>query len=474
MTLGSDHLWTSDGVVAATGGSCAEAWHADGVSIDSRTVNAGDLFVAIDGLNQDGHKYVANAFDNGASAALVHRPVENASGPLVHVNDTLEGLNALGKAARSRTDARIVAVTGSVGKTSTKEALRVALAASGATHASAASYNNLWGVPLSLARMPAPTEFGVFEVGMNHAGEIAPLVAVVRPHVAIITTVQPVHIEFFDSVEGIADEKGEIFSAFEEGGTAIINADNPHHDRLKAIAHKYNAQRIISFGKSATADTRLIRMETTDIGSDVVAEFQGERLAYRVGLPGEHFVANSLAVLSAVKALGGDLDAGAQALAELTPTAGRGVRHTISLNGASFLLIDESYNANPSSVAAALRVLSDTMPAGTGRRIAVLGDMLELGQDADSYHRQLGDSLLGDRVDQVFLCGKHMEALWDVLPEDLQGAYAKDSESLIQPIHEGLRGGDVVMVKGSLGSQMGKIVQHLLAQDAKTSSAGGG
>ena len=467
-------LWMSDDVVAATGGTCADAWHATGVSIDSRTVNPGDLFVAIDGLNQDGHKYVANAFDKGASAALVHRPIENAQGPLVNVDDTMEGLNALGVAARARTDARIVAVTGSVGKTSTKEALRVALSASGATHASAASYNNLWGVPLSLARMPAATQFGVFEVGMNHAGEIAPLVAMVRPHVAVITTVQPVHIEFFESVEGIADEKGEIFSAFEEGGIAIINADNPHHDRLRGIAQKYNAQHIVSFGKAASADTRLIKAEVSDVGSNVVAEFQGERLAYRVGLPGDHVVANSLAVLSAVQALGGDLEAGASALANLTPTEGRGVRHNVTLNGDTIMLIDESYNANPSSVAAALRVLSDTSPKNTGRRIAVLGDMLELGQDADTYHRQLSESLLGGHIDQVFLCGKHMEALWDVLPKGLRGAYAKDSESLIQPIHDSLEGGDVVMVKGSLGSQMGKIVQHLLAQDAKASSAGGG
>ncbi len=474
MTAGSDHLWTSDSVVAATGGACAESWHADGVSIDSRTVNEGDLFVAIDGLNQDGHKYVANAFENGASAALVHRSIENADGPLVHVDDTLEGLNALGVAARARTKARIVAVTGSVGKTSTKEALRVALAASGATHTSAASYNNLWGVPLSLARMPAPTEFGVFEVGMNHAGEIAPLVAMVRPHVAIVTTVQPVHIEFFDSVDGIADEKGEIFSAFEEGGTAIINADNPHHDRLKKIAQNYNAQNVLSFGTSKTADMRLINAETADSGSNVVAEFQGKRISYRVGLPGDHFVANSLAVLSAVIALGGDLDAGAHALASLTPTEGRGVRHTIELNGDSFLLIDESYNANPSSVAAALRVLSDSSPSGAGRRIAVLGDMLELGQDADAYHRQLSESLHEDHIDQVFLCGKHMKALWNILPKDVQGAYAKDSESLIQSVHNSLRGGDVVMVKGSLGSQMGKIVQHLLAHAANANSAGGG
>ncbi len=474
MTHPSENLWTSEAVIRATSGVCAEFWSASGVSIDSRTVETGDLFVAIEGPNQDGHKYVQNAFDKGASAALIHRDLPEVQGACVRVKDTLDALNELGKESRRRTDANVVAVTGSVGKTSTKEALKVALAPSGLTHASAASYNNMWGVPLSLARMPAQTQFGVFEVGMNHPGEIAPLVALVEPHVAIVTTVQPVHIEFFDSVDGIADEKAEIFSAFRSRGTAVINADMPHYERVKQHAERYGSTEIIGFGEADVASARLVSSNSDDHGSNVEADILGDTLKYRVALPGRHFVLNSLAVLAAVRALGGNVDAAAQALGSLEPTKGRGTRHRVELNGGTFLLIDESYNANPTSVAAALRVLSDSTPEKGGRRIAVLGDMLELGREAEAYHSGLSEELVGGNIDQVFLCGNHMAALWETLPKSVQGAYAENSDGLIEPIRNELKSGDIVMVKGSLGSQMGKIVQHFLSHGASANSTGGG
>ncbi len=474
MNLSNASLWTSEDAARATTGTSSQPWTAEGVSIDSRTLERGDLFVAIDGLNQDGHKYVSAAFAKGASAAVVHKETQNSDGPLLQVCDTLEALNGLGRAARERTEARIVAVTGSAGKTSTKEALKVALSPSGKTHASAASYNNLWGVPLSLARMPADTEYGVFEVGMNHPGEIAPLVGLVRPHVAIVTTIQPVHIEFFDNIERIADEKSEIFGAFVEGGSAIVNADNPHYERVRQHAEQFGSKRIIAFGEKADADARLISANAGATGSDVDADIVGHRVKFRIGIAGHHFVMNSLAVLAAVSELGADVEAAAEALGKLQPTAGRGARHEIELAGNKLLLIDESYNANPSSVAAALRVLSSVSPNKGGRHIAVLGDMLELGEDADAFHRGLSENLVQNRIDRVFLSGEHMAALWEVLPDDLRGAYVPNAEDLIDPLCGDLRGGDVVMVKGSLGSRMGKIVQHLLAHRAGAEATGGG
>lgn len=466
-------LWSSDEAVHATGGVSSTAWTAKGVSIDSRTVAQNDLFVAIQGPNQDGHKYVSSAIKKGASAALIHEDIPDLEGAVLRVADTLEGLNALARAARARTSARIVAVTGSVGKTSTKEALRVALAPSGPTHASAASYNNNWGVPLSLARMPAESAFGVFEVGMNHAGEIAPLVGMVKPHVAIVTTVQPVHIEFFPNVDAIADEKADIFSAMEGNGTAIINVDIPQYDRIASKAKNFGVTNIIGFGERSDAQAHLIRSEANDLGSDVEASVLGQQIRYRVGVPGHHFVLNSLAVLAAVKELGGNLDAATMALSQLQATVGRGKRHEIQLDGGKILLIDESYNANPASVAAALNVLSNTSPGNGGRRIAVLGDMLELGEKSQGLHADLSKHIADQNIDQAFLCGEHMFALWNALPEGVRGGYAHTSEELISEIGDQINAGDVVMVKGSLGSQMGIIVQHFFARNENTKTTGG-
>jgi UDP-N-acetylmuramoyl-tripeptide--D-alanyl-D-alanine ligase len=372
----------------------------------------------------------------------------------------LAAMGEIGRAARRRVAARIVAVTGSVGKTGTKEALRHVLARQGRTHASVASYNNQWGVPLTLVRMPRETAFGVFEIGMNHAGEIAPLTGMVAPHVAIVTTVEPVHIEYFRSVSGIADAKGEIFSGLVPGGTAVLPRDNPHFERLRAHAAASPAGRVLTFGESEAADVRAVRIAAEADGSAVEARVLGRPLAFRVGTPGRHVALNALALLAAGAALGIDLDAACRALADLRPPPGRGERTWLSLAGGRALLVDESYNANPASVRAALATLGATEPVG-GRRIAVLGDMLELGPEAPQLHGALAEPVAANRVDLVFAAGALMENLWTALPETRRGAYAGTSAELEPAVLEAVRPGDVVMVKGSNSVRMGRIVQAL-------------
>ncbi|HVL72837.1 MAG TPA: UDP-N-acetylmuramoylalanyl-D-glutamyl-2,6-diaminopimelate--D-alanyl-D-alanine ligase, partial [Beijerinckiaceae bacterium] len=387
-------LWTIDEILAATGGRLAgDPGPIGGASIDTRTLAPGDLFFAIRGEARDGHDFVRDALGKGAAASVVaeDRAAEfTETGPLVVVPDVLGAMGDLGRAARRRVRAGIVAVTGSVGKTGTKEALRHVLSRQGRTHASVASYNNQWGVPLTLARMPRDSEFGVFEIGMNHAGEIAPLTAMVAPHVAIVTTVEPVHIEYFRSVLGIADAKGEIFSGLVPGGTAVLPRDNPHFERLRAHAAASPAGRVLTFGESEAADVRALRIAVEADRSEVEARVLGRPLAFRVGTPGRHVALNALALLSAGAALGIDLDAAGRALADLKPPPGRGERTWLSLAGGRALLVDESYNANPASVRAALATLGATEPAG-GRRIAVLGDMLELGPEGPVLHRDLAE-----------------------------------------------------------------------------------
>ncbi len=472
MTPQSTPLWTWQAATAATAGNVSQGWQARGVSIDSRSVGLGDLFVALKGPNFDGHDYVAGAFDKGASVAMVtHRPAnvaENAD--LIVVDDTMDGLSALARYRRAQSGARIVAVTGSVGKTGTKEALTFLLSRVGETHASAGNLNNHIGAPLSLARMPAQSDYGVFELGMNHAGEIDPLSRLVRPHVAIITTIAPVHMEFFASIEGIAEAKAEIFAGVEPGGTAVLNRDNPHYDLLALRAREAGIENIIGFGSHAEARFRLVSVEIGADGSRIEATCDGKKLKYRLALPGRHQAHNSLAVLAAIHAVGADVADAAKAFGEIQPPAGRGARHKVKAGKIEFLLIDDSYNASPVSMVAALRVLADVAPARKGRRIAVLGDMLELGPDENKFHRDMAEDAAAAGIDLVFAAGTRMAHMFNALPAHLRGGRADTSSDLSPMVAAALRDGDVVLVKGSAGSKTGLIVRDLLALDPRHAS----
>lgn len=462
-------LWTSAEIAAATGGTASGDWSVDSVSIDSRTMARNALFIALKGPNFDGHDYAAAALDGGAAGLLLDRLPDGLAtdAPAVRVNDTMAALSALGAAARDRTDARIVAVTGSVGKTGTKEALRAALSVLGNTAASESSYNNHWGVPLSLSRMPRDSIYGVFELGMNHAGEIGPLSRLVRPHVSIITTIAPAHIEFFDSIEGIADAKAEIFDGM-TGGTAVLNRDNRFFDRLSAAAKKAGVERVISFGAAEDAEARLISFAADRQGSNVEARIGDKRIGYRLNLAGRHHVINSLAVFAAIDALGADLKEAARGLSELKPLSGRGARHDIKIGDGKFTVIDESYNANPASMAASIEALAQ-FPAN--RRIAVLGEMRELGESAQQHHLDLAKILHDSGIDLVFACGAMTAALIERLPADTQSAHAPDAAALLPIIENHVQPGDVIMVKGSLASGMRSVVDGLIALGEATPQA---
>jgi len=459
-------LWTRDEVLAATGGSGRGAdWTADGVVIDSRKVEHGDLFVALPGERVDGHDYVASAIEAGAAAGLVsHLPAgANENTPLVEVPDVLDGLVALATAARARSAARIAAVTGSVGKTGSKEMLAACLATLGRAQANAGNLNNHIGAPLSLARLRAETEFAVFELGMNHADEIRPLTRMVRPHAALITTVEPVHIEFFDSVEAIADAKAEILEGIEPGGAAVLNADNRHFDRLCQRASEAGVARIVSFGTAETADARLLYFRAEDGGTRVSASIAGERHDWTVGGAGEHWARNSLGVVATLHALGVDIAACLPALASVGPSRGRGARLEIVTEGGPITLLDESYNASPPAVRAALAVFAGIEPRAHGRRVAVLGDMRELGDAAAEAHAGLRDAVVEAKPDRVFLVGPEMTALRRVLPAGMVAAHGDRSEDIAEAIAASLGPGDVVLVKGSLGTNMKPIVQAIEA-----------
>jgi UDP-N-acetylmuramoyl-tripeptide--D-alanyl-D-alanine ligase len=467
-------LWTSTEAAAATGGTSARSWTASGVSIDSRTVKSGDLFVALAGPSFDGHDFIQAAIASGAAAAVAsRRPAALAAeAPLLMVSDTMAALEALGRAARARSAARFAAITGSVGKTGTKEALRLVLSSEGLTAASEGNLNNQWGAPLSLARMPREARYGVFELGMNHAGEIGPLSRLVRPHVAVITTVEPAHLEFFPSVAAIADAKAEIFLGVERGGAAVLNRDNPHFERLLAAARAAGIGRIIPFGEDPRAEARLLSCRLEAEASMVEAEILGARVSYRLPLPGRHIVQNSLAVLAGAALLGVDARAAAAALETLAPIKGRGARITIETARGPFALIDESYNASPAAMRAAIAVLG-RIPAGKGgRRIAVLGDMRELGVDADRLHAELATALAAAGVDLLFCCGPHMRALADAARAQMQVEHAQDSAALLTRVTDAIGAGDVVLVKGSLGSRMAPIVEALkgLARGARAAN----
>jgi UDP-N-acetylmuramoyl-tripeptide--D-alanyl-D-alanine ligase len=435
-----------------------------GISIDSRSIGRGEAFFAIKGDARDGHDFVSAALANGAGLAVVAAEKRGAfpedARLLVVRGDVLEGLRDLARAARARSQAKVIGVTGSVGKTGTKEALRLALAPSGETHASVASYNNHWGVPLSLARCAANARFAVFEMGMNHAGEIEPLSRLVRPHVAIVTTVAPVHLEHLGSLDAIANAKAEIFRGVVPGGAAVINRDIPQFRRLASAAEDAGA-RVVSFGEHADADARLMQSSLHADCSTVQARILGTDVTYKIGAPGSHVVSNSLAVLAAASLAGADLALAALALAGLAPPAGRGSRSELSLPGGHALLIDESYNANPASMQAAIALLGQADVVGQGRRIAVLGDMLELGPSGAELHRGLLEPVVAQGIDLVFCCGPLMHSLWEALPSERRGAYAETSAALEPQVLSAIRPGDAIMIKGSLGSRMGPIVKVL-------------
>ncbi len=464
---GAPVIWTSDEAAHATAGQSRAPWSATGVSIDTRTLLPGDLFVALQGPNFDGHDYVMEAFARGAAAAVVAKsPPDLAAGaPVLFVDDTEAALRALARHARSRTAARICAITGSVGKTGVKEALRKVLSAQGPTAASEGNLNNHWGLPLSLARTARDTAYGVFEIGMNHAGELTPLSRLARPRVAVVTTVEAVHKAHFASLEAIADAKAEIFVGVEPGGTAVLNLDNSSYSRLRAAAENAGVGTLVSFGRDERADVRLIDAVMESAGSRIKASVHGAEMVYRIGAPGSHWVVNSLCVLAAAAALGADIPRAAAALSGFSVPAGRGQRTTVQVPGGSFELIDESYNASPVAMIAAFEVLGRTEPGRGGRRIAVLGDMLELGDDAEALHAGLARPLAGNAIDLVFTAGPAMAQLAEALPPAMRGGHCGDSARLASIVAAATNAGDVVMVKGSAGSRMGVIVRALRARE---------
>lgn len=456
----SSPLWTSKEIAEAIGGHANHDWAINGIEIDSRAIKQGELFIALK-VERDGHDFVQSALKLGAGGLLVsNEKCVSTSENYVLCNDTMLALENLGAAARKRALlAKRIAITGSVGKTTVKELTASALAASGKTHKSVKSYNNQWGVPLTLARMPQDARFGVFEIGMNHAGEISRLSPQVRPHIAAITTVAPVHIEHFQNVEGIADAKAEIFIGVEKGGAVVIPYDNSQTGRLLARAKDLEGVRIVTFGTQKGADAQIISVESNGGERKVRADVLGEIIEWRLCEPGEHWLSNSLCSMTITALAGGEIEAAASIISNFGALEGRGaIKQIKTEQGISFTLVDEAYNANPTSVAGALEALR--LREG-GRKIAVLGDMLELGALENKYHAELLDAVNSAQTDLVFVCGPRMKHLWDVLPEDKKGAYAINSRELVQYVTSAIEQSDVLMVKGSNGSHMNVIVAAL-------------
>lgn len=462
--LQNDVIWSATDAAMATGGINSADWQASGISIDSRSVKAGELFVALQGPNFDGHKFVDAAIENGAAAAMVSGSAGALLGstPQLKVDDTMAALHSLGEFSRKRNSGTIIAVTGSVGKTSVKESISRLLGEQGKTVATTGNLNNDIGVPLSLARLPADTKYGIFELGMNHAGEMRGLTKLVRPHIAIITNVEAVHLEFFDSVEAIADAKAEIFEGLASDGIAILNRDNPHIDRLTAAAEKAGVATIISFGLDAAADVRAVDVRAlADGGFDVEAEVGTTAVSYHLKMPGSHWVTNSLAALAVVQAAGGDVSGAAADMGKLAPVFGRGNRVKISAPAINLDVIDDSYNASPASVRAALDVLRHSNPDRNGRRIAILGDMLELGESSPDLHAQLAPALAAAGVDHLFAVGPMMRHLFDAVEDEQRGGWSQSAGQLASIVGDAVHDGDVILVKGSAGVAMGQIVDAL-------------
>ncbi|SMX33776.1 UDP-N-acetylmuramoyl-tripeptide--D-alanyl-D-alanine ligase [Actibacterium lipolyticum] len=464
-------LWTSAAAEAATGGKSTQAWEANGVSIDTRSIAPGDLFVALKDV-RDGHDFVAQALENGAAAALVSRIPEGvpANAPLLVVDDVLPALEALGRAARDRTTAKVVAVTGSVGKTSTKEMLRAVLAGQGTVHAAEKSFNNHWGVPITLARMPQDADFAVIEIGMNHPGEIAPLAQMARPHVAMITTVVAAHLEAFENVAAIAHEKASILDGLEPGGTAVLLNDLDVSPILLAKADQVGAK-TLTFGASAGCDFRLTEVTLKADATIAHAAVGGNDLLFKIQTAGRHFAMNALGGLAVADAVGADLAVAACDLVNWAPPAGRGAREKLLLDDIddrmAFDLIDDAFNANPASMEAALDVLAAAEPedgigrVAKGRRIAVLGDMLELGPTEEALHRAIADDPSLRGVSLVHCVGPRMRVLYDVLPRHQRGEWHETAAELAARARSLVDAGDVVLVKGSKGSRVSLVVDAL-------------
>lgn len=461
-------LWDAHTMVEAMGGrplgSLPEG--VTGISIDSRTLKPGEAFFAIKGENSDGHDYATAAMAAGAALLVVAESKLPALGrvrvPMIVVDDVLQSLQHLGFAARARTKAQIVAITGSAGKTTTKEMLRQALAPSGNVHASPRSFNNQWGVPLSLARMPEDTDYGIFEIGMNHAGEIRPLVKLVRPHIAIITLVAAAHLGHFKNLGEIADAKSEIFEGVVSGGHAVLNRDDPHFSRLSKNAKAAGIERIHGFGEHSRAQFKLASTAAQADGSTFMCKIAKQQIAVKLRTPGRHMIQNALAVLGAVHLAGGDLAKAAIALADFSAGKGRGETRTLRVGDSEITLIDESYNANPASMAAAIDLLEAAPVGKGGRRIAVLGDMLELGEHSRKLHAGLAEKIAESQIDELFLAGPEMKALADALAPDIVCDYCQTVDELKPVILKAVRGGDALMVKSSNGSGFSKIVEALL------------
>ncbi len=458
-------LWSQDELARALGAepSAALRTPVSGVSIDTRTLAPGDLFIAIKGDMHDGHAHVGAAFAAGAAAvvAAAARAGEvDAHGAIFAVDDPLLAMQRLGVAARARSRAGVAAVTGSVGKTSAKEMLRLVLSSAGQTHASAASYNNHWGVPLTLSRMPSSASFGVFEIGMNHAGEITPLVAMVRPHVALITTIAAVHVEHLGSLENIALAKAEIFDGLQSCGVAVLNSAAPYFDLLMRKARQ-SAAHIRRFGADAQDDARLIDYAASEDGSIVNAQIDGAPLRFKLNAPGLHHAENALGVILAAQGLGVEAGSAAAALAEFQPQKGRGERLILQCPSGAIVVIDESYNANPASMRAALALLGAAKPGAGGRRIAVIGDMLELGAAGPASHADLATTLAREGIDLLFAAGPLSRHLFDAAPASLRGGWTERAADMQDALLNTVRGGDVVMIKGSNGSRMGPVVAAL-------------
>jgi len=463
-------LWTSAAIARATGGRVTQAFDVTGISIDSRAIAPGDLFVALKDV-RDGHDFAAAALKGGAAGALVSRIPAGCTeaDPLILVPDVLAALEDLGRAGRARTKARVIGVTGSVGKTSTKEMLRAVLAGQGRVHAAEASFNNHWGVPLTLARMPQNADFAVIEIGMNHPGEIAPLARMARPHVAVITTVAAAHMAAFDGIEGIAREKAAIFEGLEPGGTAIIPAGLEVTPILEAASA--GAGRVLRFGAEPGCDYRLRAVTLSRDTTIVQAERHGQPFLFKVRSAGRHFAVNALAVLAAAEAVGADPTLAAVDMGHWQPVAGRGLRERIWMDMVddhmAFDLIDDAYNANPTSMAASLEVLAAAEVQdgvgrlGPGRRVAVLGDMLELGQDEIALHRALAGHPAMSAIHVVHCVGPRMRALWDALPREKRGEWHEAAEALAGRARHVADAGDVVLVKGSKGIRVSLVVDAL-------------
>ncbi|KQY27050.1 UDP-N-acetylmuramoylalanyl-D-glutamyl-2,6-diaminopimelate--D-alanyl-D-alanine ligase [Rhizobium sp. Root482] len=461
-------LWTTSDLMAAMNGRPMGKLPEGitGISIDSRSIDTGEAFFAIKGDRVDGHDYAGIAVANGASLLVVSEAKLPALGrvtaPMIVVDDVLDAMVRLGCAARDRSAAKIIAVTGSVGKTTTKEMLRHILAPSGRVHASVASFNNHWGVPLTLSRMPENTDFGIFEIGMNHADEIRPLVKMVRPHVAIITTIAAAHLGNFKNLDEISAAKAEIMEGLVEDGHVILNRDNDQFETLEKAATALGIAHVHSFGASAKADVRMVEFSGGSSDAVLWAAVEGQTLEIQIGAPGRHIAENALAALAAARLVGADMQAAVTALASLQPEKGRGARHRLSIGAGSFVLIDESYNANPASMLAAIALLSDTQLADDGRRIAILGDMLEMGEFSDSVHADLAQPLIDAGIRDVWLAGPQMAHLRDALPDDIRVEYRENVDELKDFAVSSVTAGDVVMVKSSKGTGCGRIVSALL------------